>query len=103
TAGSIPSPPQALADELRHQPELRKLDLSLDPPVQLGKARRDAISHENVDFHPGVVQQGSEFGVRELLEAGPVVVPANAVVQEAVVGEGRLPGLAFLLHPSLTR
>src|SRR5262245_61950508 len=33
-------PPQALADELRHQPELHQFDLAFGAPVQLGKARR---------------------------------------------------------------
>src|SRR5215471_2569976 len=50
--------------------ELRQCNLTFDPPIQLSKARRDAIGHEDVDFKPGIVQQGGEFGIRELLEAG---------------------------------
>src|SRR5262245_32695508 len=54
--------PQPVADELWHQPELHEFDLALDPPVQLGKASPDAIGHEDVDFEPGVAQEGGEFG-----------------------------------------
>src|SRR5262245_4107011 len=67
-------PPHALADEFGHQAELNQFDLALGAPVQLGKASRYAIGHQDVDFEPGVVQQGGEFGVGELLAARPVVV-----------------------------
>src|SRR5262249_55342685 len=43
-------PSQALPDVFGHQPELRQFDLTLDPPVQLSKARRDALGHQDVDF-----------------------------------------------------
>jgi hypothetical protein len=33
-----------------------------------------------MDFEPGVVQRGSEFSVRELLEDGPVVIPPYSVL-----------------------
>src|SRR6516165_2386912 len=36
-------PPQALADEFRHQSELDQFDLALGAPVQLGKAGRAAV------------------------------------------------------------
>src|SRR5260370_20127796 len=48
-------PPQALADEFRHQAELHQFDLAFHTPVQLGKASRDAIGHQDVDFQRGVV------------------------------------------------
>src|SRR6516164_888680 len=35
----------------------------------------------------------SKFGVRELPAAGPVVLPSHGVVQEPIVGNGRLLGV----------
>jgi hypothetical protein len=46
-------PTQALANERRHQSKLHQFDLALDPPVQHGKASRDALGHQDVDFEPG--------------------------------------------------
>src|SRR5262249_41948924 len=65
-------PSQPLPDEFRHQPKLHQFDFSVDPPVQLGKTSRDAIDRQEVNFEPGIVQEGGEFGVREFLAAGPV-------------------------------
>src|SRR5579875_3030140 len=78
-------PPQALPDVFWHQPELHQFNVTFDPPVQLSKASRDTLGHQNVDFEPGVVEQGSQFGVGELLAAGPVVIPPYIVVQEPIV------------------
>jgi len=98
TPGRVDGPleeilPQALADELRHQAELRQFDLPLLPPVQLGKAGRDAIDRQDVNFVPGVGKDGREFGVGHLFPAGPVVIPPHGVVQEPIVGESRPPGV----------
>jgi hypothetical protein len=35
-------------------PGSRGVDLAVGPPVQLGKAGRDAVGHQDVDFEPGV-------------------------------------------------
>src|SRR6202011_5943886 len=75
-------PPQALADEYRHQAELYQFNVFLDSPVQFGKPSRDALGHQDVDFEPGIVQEGRKVGVRELLAAGPFVVPPHGVEQE---------------------
>jgi hypothetical protein len=81
--------PQALADELWHEPELHQLDLTFRAPIQLGETCRDTVGHQDVDFELGVVQESGEFGVRELLTAGPILIPTHGIVQEAIVGNGR--------------
>src|SRR5262249_23640369 len=82
-----------LPNELRHQSKIHQLDLSLDAPVQLGKTSRDPIDRQDVDFDPGIAYQGSKFGVREFLAAGPVVVLPHRVVQEAIVSNRRILGM----------
>jgi hypothetical protein len=67
-----------------------KFNLTFDPPVQLGKASRDTLGHQDVDFESRVIQQSGEFGVGELLAAGTVVIPPYRVIQKPIVGDGRL-------------
>src|SRR6266851_8755343 len=74
-------PPKPLADEFGHQAKLDQFDLALDPPVQLRKPSRHALDYQDVDFEPGVVQEGGEFCIRKLLAAGPVVISPHGVVQ----------------------
>ena len=71
-------PPQAVADEFRHQPELGEFNLAFHPPVQLGKAHRDAMDRKGVDLKPGVVKEIGEFGIGQLLAAGPIIIPPTA-------------------------
>src|SRR5947209_14290485 len=59
---------QTLPDEFGHQTELGQFDLAGDPPVQFGKARRRAVDVQNVNLVPRVIQDRSEFGIRERSE-----------------------------------
>jgi hypothetical protein len=39
---------------------------------------RNAVGDQDVDFEPEVLQQGSKFGVREFVAAGPIADLPNA-------------------------
>src|SRR5579871_2748496 len=78
--------PQASANELRHEAKLHQFNLAVNSAVQFGKASGDAVSHQDVNFESGVVQEGTKVGVCKLLAAGPVVISPHGVVQEAVIG-----------------
>ena len=49
-------PPQALANEFRHQSKLHQFDFAFAAPVQLGNASGYAVGHQDVDFEPGIMQ-----------------------------------------------
>jgi hypothetical protein len=55
--------------------------------AQFGEPWRNSIDHQDVNFEPGIVEESSEFGVRELRAAGPVVIPAHGVIEEAACGD----------------
>jgi hypothetical protein len=73
-----------LADKLGHQAELHQLNLPVDPPVQLGKASWNTISHQDVDFDPRIVKDRSEGTERKKpAPRATVVVRAESEAQLA--------------------
>src|SRR2546425_679092 len=52
---------QTLANEFGHQAELDQFNFAFDPSIQLGKAGRDAIRHQNVNLDPGIVKDSRKL------------------------------------------
>src|SRR5262249_22718629 len=53
----------------------------------------DALDEHNMNFDPGILNDASEFTIGEFLAAGPIIFPAHGIVQEAIPGECRPPGM----------
>ena len=83
-------PPQVMHGGLGvpHVP-LRRCGHALQFGALLGKAGRDAVGEKNMDFHPGILNDGSQLGVGKDLSAPPVMDFADQLVEEAVVSHWR--------------
>jgi hypothetical protein len=81
---------EALAGEARHQAEPNQLDVVVVAPVQFGKPGWRAIDTQNVNLVERILDQCGEVGIGKAAPIKPVVVLADAVVQEAVICDSRL-------------
>src|SRR5262245_12842832 len=72
---------KTLADILRHQAELDRLDLIQSAAVQLGEAGRGALDAQDMQLISGVAEDGGERLIRELAATQPVVTLAHRVLK----------------------